>query len=165
MANNCTRNSFEEVILDVFNILFRLIIFLLLLSLCIIRQWFFNYRTRSVSILYQSVDDYRVPTKNNVIRAESNHTFWKFQDSRYISKSLRSIIDTNNAKIDSDSCKSPSSICTVIEIECLVDSKGSVPKWFINIMQKKWPSKALGAYYNLVKSNKALPYDSVSHWK
>jgi hypothetical protein len=40
---------------------------------------------------------------------------------------------------------------TKVEVECIVDSKGSIPAWLINFMQKQWPHKALTAFNKLVK--------------
>jgi hypothetical protein len=53
---------------------------------------------------------------------------------------------------------------TIIEIECVVDSKGKIPIWFINFMQQSWPHKTLAKYRKLAESKAALPFQKVRDW-
>lgn len=40
---------------------------------------------------------------------------------------------------------------TEIEVQVLVDSKGYIPVWFINSIQRLWPARAMGAFNKLIK--------------
>eukprot|EP00600_Ochromonadales_sp_CCMP1393_P016090 CAMPEP_0175025060 /NCGR_PEP_ID=MMETSP0005-20121125/16866_1 /TAXON_ID=420556 /ORGANISM="Ochromonas sp., Strain CCMP1393" /LENGTH=295 /DNA_ID=CAMNT_0016283789 /DNA_START=191 /DNA_END=1078 /DNA_ORIENTATION=+ len=53
---------------------------------------------------------------------------------------------------------------TVVEIESFADSKGNIPAWFINYMQKSWPAEALNAYKQLAETGKVAPYARVLNW-
>jgi hypothetical protein len=105
-----------------------------------------------------------------VIRAVSPHTLWRFEDVTYAQthgiqhehireEKERGATDENKKDgesgnggqgrtFSSDSAKR----YTKVEVECIVDSKGSIPAWLINFMQKQWPTKALTAFNRLVKS-------------
>lgn len=41
---------------------------------------------------------------------------------------------------------------TEIEVQVLVDSKGYIPVWFINSIQRLWPARAMSAFNTLIKS-------------
>ena len=41
---------------------------------------------------------------------------------------------------------------TEIEVQVLVDSKGYIPVWFINSIQRLWPARAMSAFNKLIKS-------------
>ena len=40
---------------------------------------------------------------------------------------------------------------TEIEVQVLVDSKGYIPVWFINSIQRLWPARAMSAFNKLIK--------------
>ena len=102
------------------------------------RDWNYDYEKKCVTVRYRSVEDsIRVPTKPGTIRAFSPHTLWRFRNS-------------------------PRG--TYIEIECLVDSKGSLPALLINFFQRSFPSKALRAFGRLVKKGKVAPHKRVIDW-
>lgn len=42
---------------------------------------------------------------------------------------------------------------TEIEVQVLVDSKGYIPVWFINSIQRLWPARAMSAFNKLIKKN------------
>ena len=42
---------------------------------------------------------------------------------------------------------------TRVEVQVIVDSKGSIPAWLINQVQRRWPLTALGAFDKLVKGD------------
>jgi hypothetical protein len=50
---------------------------------------------------------------------------------------------TNSSRINSQN--------TRVEIECLVDSKGGLPAWFLNYMQRSFPPKSIEAFAKLAR--------------
>ena len=54
--------------------------------------------------------------------------------------------------------------CTVLEIECVVDPRGSIPAWFINYMQRMWPSQALASYERIIRKNIVKPMEKIRSW-
>lgn len=44
---------------------------------------------------------------------------------------------------------------TEIEVQVLVDSKGYIPVWFINSIQRLWPARAMSAFNKLIKTKDA----------
>ena len=42
---------------------------------------------------------------------------------------------------------------TEIEVQVLVDSKGYIPVWFINSIQRLWPARAMSAFNKLIKKS------------
>lgn len=59
---------------------------------------------------------------------------------------------------------SDTNMCTVLEIECVVDPRGSIPAWFINYMQRLWPSQALASYERILRRNLAKPSSKLIGW-
>ena len=75
---------------------------------------------------------------------------------------------------------------TEIEVQVLVDSKGYIPVWFINSIQRLWPARAMSAFNKLIKNSKkenksgdrtcssrhyttacnngVKPFEPVAHW-
>jgi len=102
------------------------------------REWNYDYDNRSVAVRYHSVEDpIRLPLKPGTVRAWSPHTLWVFRST-------------------------PKG--TLVEIECLVDSRGSIPAVLINFFQRSFPSKALTAFRALVKKSKVPPHKRVQDW-
>lgn len=51
---------------------------------------------------------------------------------------------------------------TEIEVQVLVDSKGYIPVWFINRIQRLWPARAMSAFNKLIKAKDSKTEDSDS---
>jgi len=108
-------------------------------DMLLMRDFTYDYASKSVTIQYRSVEDpVRSPRKPGTIRALSPHTLWRF--------------------------KALPGGHTRLEIECLVDSGGSLPAMLINFFQRSFPSKALTAFGKLVKKNKVPPHRRVVDW-
>lgn len=103
------------------------------------REWLYDLQNKTVTVRYASIDDpVRCPETPQRIRAWSPHTLWRFHHM------------------------SPTE--TLVEIECLVDSKGSIPSWFINFMQRSFPSDSLSAFHALARKKKVPPHKRVQDW-
>ena len=133
----------------------------------------------SVTVRYHSVEDDRIPLKdgskgvnkqsggninkngnNNgngkiIVRAISPHTLWKFEAvSLNTSKSNSTSNkgeDKNYKTTEEDDCSIRKSTHTRVLVEVIVDSRGSIPQWLINYVQRSWPDTALNAFNRLVK--------------
>ena len=138
------------------------------------RRFCFNEYEKSVTVAYKSVEDDRIPLSNSMVRAESPHTLWRFQDSSMMTEEFRTILadaQGRSSKRGTKRCaynrhfstSDPNRRCTVIEIECLIDSKSFVPTWFLNYIQAQWPSKSLSRYENILKK-KSSNFELISHW-
>lgn len=138
------------------------------------RRFCFNENEKSVTVAYKSVVDDRIPLLNSMVRAESPHTLWRFQDSSMMTEEFRSILADAQGRSSKSGTKrcaynghfstnDPTRRCTVIEIECLIDSKSFVPTWFLNYIQAQWPSKSLTRYENILKK-KSNNFELISHW-
>lgn len=53
---------------------------------------------------------------------------------------------------------------TLVEVESTVDSKGSIPAWFINYMQRYWPAMTLSTFQRLVHRGLVEPDMRVQCW-
>ena len=53
---------------------------------------------------------------------------------------------------------------TDISVESTVDSRGSIPSFVINYFQRRWPSKALGDFYDLVVTKRVGPRTDLNDW-
>ena len=53
---------------------------------------------------------------------------------------------------------------TDISVESTVDSRGSIPVLLVNYIQRRWPAKALAAFYRLVKGAKVPPRPNMIKW-
>ena len=103
------------------------------------RDWTYDLRNKTVTVRYASLDDpVRCPELPPRIRAWSPHTLWRFH-----------FVDQGSTRV---------------EIECLVDSKGSIPTWFINFMQRSFPSDSLSAFHALARQKKVPPHRRVLDW-
>lgn len=116
-------------------------------DILLLRKWNFSRSTRSVTLNYKSIESDIIPPADGVIRAVSPHTLWRFTA---ISSDGSMEGRNRNSR-------------TKVEIECLVDSKGRIPKWFINFMQRSWPSKAL-KQYRLLAEGEDLLLERVVDW-
>jgi hypothetical protein len=133
------------------------------------REWDFDYNTKIVTMSYKSVEDARIPHKKGVVRAFCPHMLWKFAkvDVEFDedAKRKKKIPRKKPAKSRKDAIDSVGSgpddgeALTKVEIECFVDSKGSIPSWFINYIQSNWPTKSLLAFQSLVDKS-----DGYAHW-
>lgn len=102
------------------------------------RHWNYDTKNRTVTIKYDSVEDaVRCPIQPGRVRAVSPHTQWKFYAR------------------GKD---------TFVDIECLVDSKGSIPPVIINLFQRSFPSDSLTAFANLARKNVVPPLKMVIDW-
>lgn len=103
------------------------------------RDWAYDVRNKTVTVRYASFDDpVRCPELPHRIRAWSPHTLWRFH-----------FVDHSSTRV---------------EIECLVDSKGTIPSWFINFMQRSFPSDSLSAFDALAQKKKVPPHRRVLDW-
>ena len=116
------------------------------------RNWEFDDKKKRVYMHYNSIEDTRVPHKEGFIRAESPHMVWIFE------KRPPKII-TNKAGLTEEVDQ------TYVQVECFVDSKGSIPAWFINYLQSNWPTKVLREFQKLVdKAEGYEPWPGLVHW-
>ena len=53
---------------------------------------------------------------------------------------------------------------TIVEVECVIDSKGAIPAWFINFIQTNWPHKTLSKFRTLAKNKRSKAYVKVKDW-
>jgi len=138
------------------------------------RRFCFNENDKSVTVVYKSIVDDRIPLSNSMVRAESPHTLWRFQDSSMMTDEFKMILADAQGRSTKSGTKrcaynkhfstsDSNRRCTVIEIECLIDSKSFVPSWFLNYIQAQWPSKSLTRYENILKK-KSNNFDLISHW-
>ena len=72
---------------------------------------------REIRVMISSVEDERVPVNDCCVRAEVRRTFYRF------------------------TMLSPTR--TRLEVEVHTDPKGSLPSWFVNLIQRKWPANTL----------------------
>ena len=97
------------------------------------RSWSFTPSTKRVIVDYQSIegmthlftaeDSWTKRKNKGVIRAESPLTRWIFE--------------------------SFGEDATYVDVETLVDNKGSLPAWLVNLIQGSWPYKTLSALQKL----------------
>lgn len=140
------------------------------------RRWAYEYSAPrdpdvagTVTVRYQSVLDDRAPLPlpgANTVRAESPHTLWRFQ-------ALRPPSPTVDDGAGNGTCAGASA-ATRVEVQVIVDSKGSIPMWLINQVQRRWPLTALAAFDRLVQAGMAVaqgdhrqaaaPFLPVAHW-
>ena len=79
-----------------------------------------------VEHLFTAGDSWVKKDKKGVIRAESPLTRWIFESR-----------DSNEG------------VGTYVDVETLVDNKGSLPAWLVNMIQGSWPYKTLSALQKL----------------
>jgi hypothetical protein len=133
-----------------------------------------NHIGGALTINYKSIDDKRVPFTKKFIRSISPYTQWKFVSLKQsLADEPGSLLEALKAYeipdlekvykglIVNPSYKGPQ---TLVAIECLVDSKGSVPTWFINFIQRSWPSKSLAAFREMLSKKKDPPFPKVKGW-
>ena len=117
------------------------------------RNWLIDHQNKSVTFRYQSVSDPRIPESKERIRADVPFTIWKFSA-------------VEKSGIDPDQCGHRSA-ATIVEIQCLVDSKGSIPSWFMNYVQRSWPSKTIEVFTKLARrelGRSKQDFPLVSQW-
>ena len=124
-----------------------------------------------------------LPQGSAVVRAESPHTLWRFQAVRSLANDTSGSLSGSERTSTSSSGSSgrcrrgDTTTCTAdddevaggkqqqeqerrvrypltrVEVQVIVDSKGSIPAWLINQVQRRWPLTALGAFDKLVKGD------------
>lgn len=73
--------------------------------------------------------------------------------------------EVNSGVADNQQCKADFvNSRTLVEVETVVDSKGSIPIWFINFMQRQWPSMTLTTFRKLAKEGVIQPHPAVLCW-
>jgi hypothetical protein len=103
------------------------------------RDWDYDVSQKTVTVKYHSISDpIRCPEQKRFVRAISPHTLWRF--------------------------KAVPGGATQVEIECIVDSKGSVPAFLVNWFQRSFPADSLTAFYALAKKGIAPPHGRVVDW-
>lgn len=158
------------------------------------RDWIFDEISKSITFHYESIDDNRFPLTEKYIRAISPHTLWKFTaienennehnehttpnkltsflqklkswDSN-VKRFFQQLIKKDKGIVEQINFKGTSK--TKVEIECLVDSKGSIPAWFLNYMQRSWPAKTIGIFEQVARkqlqqSNELYEFEKISKW-
>ena len=121
-------------------------------ELLIKRDWHFNEKAKTVQMTYKSIEDERVPHTKGFIRADATHMLWHFEKKP--AKEVRNAAGLTEF-IDQ----------TYVEVECFVDSKGSIPAWFINYLQGSWPTKVLREFQKLVDGARGYePWPGLLHW-
>jgi hypothetical protein len=72
--------------------------------------------------------------------------------------------ENNSCVIDQHILQGKKSTKVLVEVETAVDSKGSIPIWFINFMQRQWPAMTLNTFRQLAKKGVIQPHPSVLCW-
>ena len=109
------------------------------------KEWIFDKHAKLVNVSYYSFLDEEAdrivgPPAAGVIRAFNPLTRWIFRSA------------------------GDGSGFTDISVESTVDSRGSIPAFVVNYFQRRWPSKALGDFYNLVKTERVQPRSDLIDW-
>lgn len=129
-----------------------------------------------VIVRYQSIEDDRIPMHPDRVRAESPLTMWRFQDVTLRERGKKTtslsincprflrifIFTTSNTTALRDSDQDMEAKYTEIEVQVLVDSKGYIPVWFINRIQRLWPARAMSAFNKLIKAKDSTPQNNDS---
>lgn len=92
-------------------------------------QIFFDKKKQIAKILINSVKHKDAPERDGVIRGE-------LRETTYILKSISNGLSTD------------------FTVEVLADPKGWVPKWVVNLVQRKWPIKTI----NGIRAQVEKPY-------
>ncbi|CAM9125560.1 unnamed protein product, partial [Ectocarpus fasciculatus] len=109
------------------------------------RQWFIDHRYRNITVMYRSIVDPRIPDITGVIRAHSARTVWRFQ-----------AVPNPNYQAGAT--------FTRIEIETILDSKGSLPAFLSNYIQRGYPKTIIGALVALATRNISAPDARFLKW-
>ena len=132
------------------------------------RRFCYSKSDRSVTVYYRSTTDARAPEDPSYIRSFSPHTVWRFQSSTHAPEAtLRALAAAQARSPPSRQCAyrgDRRAQCTVLSIEVVVDSKGSIPAAFINYIQKSFPAKSLGEYVKLINRKLAQDHAAVEDW-
>ena len=102
------------------------------------RKFNYNEKLRTIVVDYESVNDTRLPVCDRFVRAHSNYSRWYFEAKEGGS--------------------------TLVEVETMIDMKGSLPVFLINILQRSWPSNTILSLENLVSLSITAPLARVSKW-
>ena len=103
----------------------------------LLRQFNFRNETRDVEVYYESIEDSRIPVKEEYIRGTNIYSRFYFR-----------------AEGDNTYC----------EVETQVDLKGTLPSSVINLIQKFWPMKTLGALEKIARKGTVAPLSRVAAW-
>eukprot|EP01039_Chlorochromonas_danica_P001169 gene1169-1276_t len=76
------------------------------------------------------------------------------------SRSFTNVLDTSSAGVRGALLKGK----TLLEVESMVDSRGSISSWFINYMQRYWPSSTLNTFQRLAKKGRFQPDSRLFCW-
>ena len=132
------------------------------------RRWIVDPSRREVVLEYVSVSEIEIENENEKGHQRYEQAFPQSQDSgairgespltRWVFRCIPSDIDANdsddvdtNTNTDTDTDTSnnnkSSSSCarTHVDIQTLVDNKGRLPPFVVNLIQRSWPSKTLTA--------------------
>lgn len=121
-------------------------------ELLIRRDWHFDEKDKKVLMKYKSIEDKRVSHTKGFIRAEAAHMLWQFEK-----RPPKAVVNAAGLTEYIDQ--------TYVEVECFVDSKGSIPAWFINYLQGSWPTKVLREFQKLVDAAEGYePWPGIVHW-
>ncbi len=84
--------------------------------------------------------------------------------SNVLIKQLLSTLPEDDLQYNGCTLNSQNRYLTLVEVECVVDSKAGVPAWFVNFIQQSWPLKTMGRYRKLMKQKRASPFEYVRGW-
>lgn len=102
------------------------------------REWIIDNNHKNITIAYRSVEDYRIPHISGVIRAHSARTVWRF--------------------------KALPEERTQIDIETVLDSKGFLPAFLANYIQRSYPKKILRSLVQLASKNESEQVAAFLQW-
>lgn len=104
---------------------------------------------KTAIFFYESVADGRFPPQSDrgTVRGETPFTKWIFE-----SLPPAAIKDKKNTPK------------TRVQVESLVDNKGSLPSFLVNHLQKSWPSKSITALVKLAEHATSPPLKRVASW-
>lgn len=94
------------------------------------------------------------------LRAAINQKFGRRPSLHSLPRPVVAVSEEVNQQCKADFINSR----TLVEVETVVDSKGSIPIWFINFMQRQWPSMTLSTFRKLAKEGVIRPHPAVLCW-
>eukprot|EP01033_Poteriospumella_lacustris_P004869 gene4869-3488_t len=71
---------------------------------------------------------------------------------------------TTGASSSSSASSSSRTAHVLVEVETVVDSRGSIPTWFVNFMQRQWPASTLATFRALAAKGDLDAHPAVACW-
>lgn len=94
---------------------------------------------KSVTLVWKSITDARIPVKDCCVRAEITRTFFRFTA-------------LPGGK-------------TRIECEIMTDPRGQIPAWMANMVQKNWPYNTIKGHEKQAKKADVKPHPDYLGWR